>query len=237
MQGFEPGGEYSGLSLSGEELSGTDLAGATFAGCSFTKIAFDGVDAQGVTFERCRFSECDLSNMDASDSRWDTVIIQGSKLLGVNLADAVLRSLQAWDCLARLVGCFGAGVRDATFKQCDLAESDWRGSRLSDVAVVDCDLSGALFQPKERQRVDIRGSRVNGSFGLSDIRGVRLGTDQLLVLASAAAREAGATVDDDSVADLDELPGGRKVVALQPRDPEVGLEGVRQARAQLEGRQ
>lgn len=65
-----------------------------------------------------------------------------------------------------------------------------------------CNLTAVSFHRATGIRVDIRGSTLSGSFGLEDVNGFRLGTDQLLVPTTALLVKAGGTLDDDTIPDL-----------------------------------
>lgn len=232
---FEVDGEYSDVSLSREDLRETIADGANFTDCRFHAVNFSGASMARTSFERCTFSDCDVSNVDLSDTTLDTVAFRGVKMLGSSFAEATIRSLQASACVARLVSFFQASLRNTTLIDCDLTEGDFRGGRLVDVALVRCDLSSVSIGGAKAQRVDARGSIVDGSFSLADCEGFVLGTDQLLALARALARSVGAQVDDDEPPGLDELPGAREVAALVDVDPEVARRGLQEARERLAG--
>lgn len=238
---FDADGEYSHISITNEDLQGICADGSSFSDCKFQGVELAGASLARTTFERCAFVGCDLSNVDLSDSVIDTVILRDSKLLGASFAEATIRGVQAAGCLGRLVSFFRASVRNTTLIDCDLSEADLREGRIVDVALVRCDLSSVSFVRADVQRLDLRGSVLDGSFSLADTKGFVVGTEQLMVLARALARDVGTTVNDDEVPGPAELPGGRETATLvgvdsdvdSKVDPEVARRGLREARAQL----
>jgi uncharacterized protein YjbI with pentapeptide repeats len=230
---FDSDSEYSGISVSNEDLQGLSADGSTFTDCRFQTVEFAGASFVRTSFEQCAFTGCDLSNANLSDAAIDTVVFRDCKLMGASFAEATLRGVQASGCLARLVSFFQASLRNTTLIDCDLNEGDFRGGRLVDTALVRCDLSSVSFGRADVQRLDLRGSMLDGSFSLADAKGFVVGTDQLLVLALALARSVGTSVNDDEVPGPGELPGARETATLVVVDPGAAKRGLREARAQL----
>lgn len=225
--------DYEDLVISGESLAGADLASASFRGCEFTQVAFAGAQLQQVTFEHCRFAGCDLANADLGEAVLDTVTVRDSKLLGAGFAGAVLRSVQVSDTLCRLASFFRASIRDSSFVGCDLSEADFREATVRLSAIVGSDLSSVSFAGSDVRQLDIRDSVLDGSISLTECRGFVVSSAQLVPLAAAVLQKVGATVNDDTVPEPAELPGGGEVGRLQPVNREAAQRGLAAARAQL----
>jgi len=230
-----PDSEYEDQHISGEVLVDVDLSGSTFHRCTFDKVQMPSTALVGVTFERCRFVGCDMSNSDIGDSTFECVLVEDSKLLGVNLAEAKLRGVQVVDSLCRLMSFFRASVWDTSFIGCDFGESDFREATVRSSAWVRCDLSSTSYVNADVRQLDIRESVLNGSLSLTQCRGFTVSSAQLIPLAAALVREVGATLNDEETPGPAELPGGREVSQLKAVDPGVLQAGLRDARAQLRG--
>jgi hypothetical protein len=95
------------------------------------------------------------------------------------------------------------------FEDCDLTGADLLGARLTDVRFVGCRLDGVEFASVWTEgTVALHGSTFEGASGLSDLRGLVIGHDQVLPMALPILAAHGVRIDDDYLEGPDD-PGGR----------------------------
>jgi uncharacterized protein YjbI with pentapeptide repeats len=84
----------------------------------------------------------------------------------------------------------------AEFQSCDLRDADFYGGRLPSTSFLKCDLAGV-----ELSKADVAGSRLNGSTfegikGAESLRGVIIGSEQVIPTALAVFGALNIVVDD-----------------------------------------
>jgi uncharacterized protein YjbI with pentapeptide repeats len=137
-----------------------------------------------VTFEdavlvRVQFRMCRLSGVQLACARAKDVLVTDSKGDGINLRMAK--------------------VERSGFVDCELSELDAGAATLSNIDFVRCNLTKASFHRAKLSRIALHGSRVEAMQGLETVRGLVIGSDQLLAMAATAFAALGITVDDDHV--------------------------------------
>lgn len=180
---------------------GGDRAGVEATRMSLDTVRCDGLHIPGARLARLQahttwWEDCDLSNADLGGAGLRHCVMRRTRLTGLGFAEASLRDALVEDCKLDLANLRFARLERVTFRHCVLGDADFSGSTQRDVRYDGCDLRAAQFSQARLQRVDLRGSRLEGLGGLGDLRGARIGNEQLLELAPALAAHLGLRVED-----------------------------------------
>lgn len=164
--------ELTGLQLTGLELTDLRLLDVVLVDCELSGASLSGARWERVVFRRCRMSGLVAAELQASDVRLD-----GCKLDQAWLRSAVLDRCELVDCQLEGADLYGARVTRTVFRRCDLTEVD--------VSASDFEL------------VSLHGSTVDRLKGADALRGLVIGSDQLVPLALPILAARQIRVDDD----------------------------------------
>jgi uncharacterized protein YjbI with pentapeptide repeats len=179
-------GDFSGVDLShialqqarlgGVTFTGTRLVRTTFIDCVIFDSEFSGAVFEECRFERVEFRRCRMSGLQAQGSRFTDVAMVDCKLDGANFR------MTAWE--------------RAELRDCNLADADFYSAQLPGSIVQGCDLTNV-----ELSKCGLAGSRLHGSRfeavrGADALRGVVIGSDQLIPTALAVFGALGIRVED-----------------------------------------
>ncbi|MEO6120941.1 MAG: pentapeptide repeat-containing protein [Acidimicrobiales bacterium] len=169
-----------------------DVAASTVVGVRLAGAAFRRVSITDTVFDRC-----DLSGVLLGTASLSRVELRDCRLSGLNLGGAQLTDV-------RLVGCRmdGASLRMASgqhlcFEDCGMAGSDFTGATFARARLFDCDLTGAVFSQARLDGARLHGSTLEAIIGGGALRGVVIGSGQLLSMAMLALAAMGVRIDDD----------------------------------------
>jgi uncharacterized protein YjbI with pentapeptide repeats len=188
--------------LLGVEVSG-DFAGAEYALLTLRESRIAGVVLTGsrllrATFVDCVVADSDLSGAVFDDCRFDRVEFRHSRLSGMQAHGSRFVDVALLDCKAdganfRMTGWERAELRDTC-----LAESDFYGAKLRASRIHGCDLTQVELSKCDLTGSQLQRSQLDGIRGADSLRGVTIGTDQVVPAALALFTAFGITVDDDA---------------------------------------
>jgi len=195
LDAFVAGAELELVRLSG------DRADVEAPRLSLDTVRCDALHIPGARLARLQghttwWEDCDLSNADLAGAGLRHCVMRRTRLTGVSFAEASLRDALVEDCKLDLANLRFAHLERVTFRNCVLADADFSGSTQRAVRYEGCDLRATQFSQARLDRVDLRGSRLEGIGGIGDLRGARIGNEQLLELAPALAAHLGLRVED-----------------------------------------
>jgi uncharacterized protein YjbI with pentapeptide repeats len=87
--------------------------------------------------------------------------------------------------------------KSAEFHDCELIEADFYESSLPSSRFRNCDLSGAQLSKANLSGSQLNGSRLDGIQGAEGLRGVMIGSDQVIPVALAVFGELHIAVNDE----------------------------------------
>jgi uncharacterized protein YjbI with pentapeptide repeats len=180
-------GDYSGVEIKLAEVAGcrieraqltsgrlfrSHLVDCIAVACDFSGLVLDDCSIRRVEFRGCRFS-----GIQAQHSRFEDVAFFDCKVDGANFR------MTKWE--------------SVEFRHCDLVDTDFYGSTLPGSRFESCDLTGAQFS-----KADLTGTRLHGSTldrigGADSLRGVIIGSDQVVPVALAVFGTLTIVVDDE----------------------------------------
>jgi uncharacterized protein YjbI with pentapeptide repeats len=181
--GGQPGEWPGGVEIERSVLSGLRLTGQELAGLVLLDVVFE---------------ECELSGATCTDARWERVVFRRCRMSGL-----VATELRGTD--LRFDGCKldQAWLRSASLDRCELVDCDLRGADLYGAHVTRsifrrCDLSDVEVSASEMERVSLHGSTLDRLKGADALRGLTIGSDQLVPLAVPILGAMRIRVDDDT---------------------------------------
>lgn len=190
-----------------EQLDGTAYAG----------IALDewqvGV---GTTIDGCRFTGLELGSWTLRGARIVESVFDGVDVPVVSAARATLRDVEIRDCRFGSIEAYDGAWRGIRFTRCKLGFVNLRATELLDVAFVDCTIDEIDLLDATARRVafagsrigalnvggatltdvDLRGADLREVVGMAGLRGATISSEQLQLMASALAEQAGLRVED-----------------------------------------
>lgn len=158
-----------------------ELASCVLASTSWTRARFADT----------LFDDCDLANARLERSAAHRVVLERSRLTGLDASGSDLLDVDARHATADRSSWRGASVERARFEDCGLASSDWTGARLRDVSFIRCDLTGADFTAATMERVSFEACVLAGLNGVDGLRGARVDSANLVDLAAMLAGALG----------------------------------------------
>jgi uncharacterized protein YjbI with pentapeptide repeats len=182
ISGDYGGSEFSLLALRGCRLAGVTLTGSRLVRGELVDCLIVDSDLSGAFLDDCRlrrveFRGCRMSGLQAQGTAFVDVALVDCKVDGANFR------MTSWE-RAELVDC-------------QLVESDFYAARLPGSRVHGCDLSRA-----ELTKCDLSGSRLqrstlDGIRGGESLRGVTIGSAQMIPAAVAVFQAMKIVVSDD----------------------------------------
>lgn len=160
----------AGVDMSGSRLSPVDFTDVEFTEVDLSNATVDVGTARRVAWERCRAVGLRLTlgraeDFYASDCRLDYATIEIQRVKG----------------LVVLQGC---SLREAVIS-----------GDLSNVLLLDCDLTAAEFAARRAEGCDLRGSELGGARGFVSLRGAKISAEQAVSVAEVLAAETGLLVE------------------------------------------
>lgn len=154
---FDQQDEFSDQAFEALEEKGSIVDGSTFEDCVFVKCSFTHAVFKGCRFVDCQFDGCDLSNLQVTASVFRGTSFNGSKLIGVNWANAASVSRLSFDSSRLDLSSFvGMDLRNTRIHACSAREADFADSNLSDSDCSHTDFAGARFANTNLKKADFR---------------------------------------------------------------------------------
>jgi uncharacterized protein YjbI with pentapeptide repeats len=184
--GAEVSGSFAGASVSHLDITGCHLRGAVLTGAEIDRLRLtdtvvedcelSGAVLSRLVAVRVEFRRCRLSSLVGAGGDFKDVRIVDCKLDQANFR------MTAWE--------------RSVFDGCLLAGADFGSGRLAGTRIHRCDLTGADFSKATLDGVSLHGSTLDGVRGGESLRGVVIGSDQVLPLAFPVFAALGIRIDD-----------------------------------------
>lgn len=182
---LESGDAWDGVRAGADVEVGEAVFDAQLRATIWTDAQLVGRRLAGLTGADVRFVRGDLAGLVIEDCELTRVVFESCRLSGAIFAGATLQEVEFVDCIASRADFRMASLRRAAASGTNLREADFYGSRLTDVRFSSCDLSGAGFQTARPERLDLRGSTVEGLRGVDSLGETRIDEGQVLPLGAA----------------------------------------------------
>ncbi len=179
------------------DFTGADLSSLAFSRCRLDHVALTGCHLLRASLVDCVVVDAELSGAVLEECRFERVEFQRCRLSGVQAQGSRFRDTAMLDCKAD-----GGNFRMTVWESgelCDsnLIESDFYGAQLLDCRIHGCDLSNVELSKATLTGSRMHRSRLDGVRGGDSLRGVTIGSDQIIPVALAIFAAVGVRVDDD----------------------------------------
>ncbi len=192
------GGEYFDGVLTDADLDGADLAHTRFVRCTLQRVRLTAADLRGATLIDVTLEDCELSGVGLHEATLTRVAIRAGRAVGADLSNASLGHVRVVDVRFDDVNLRFASLEHVVMEDTSLVEADATEATFQAVALHRCDLTRLeLGKVKVEGRLDLRGSRLEGTRGVAALRKVRIGTDQVVPYAVRVFAETEVVIDDD----------------------------------------
>ncbi|WP_340064687.1 pentapeptide repeat-containing protein [Ascidiimonas aurantiaca] len=147
-----------------------------YENCLFTRCKMGGTDLSGISFTECTFVETDLSATRLMGTALRGVHFEDCKMMGLkfNHCDPFLFSIKCSRCTLNFASFFQCDLTRSHFKGCRLIDVDFAEANLTEVCLDQCDLQGAQFENTLLRKCDFRTAyNVSLSLEMNDLKGAR----------------------------------------------------------------
>jgi uncharacterized protein YjbI with pentapeptide repeats len=197
--------------LDGVRLSDANLVDREFKSFTVSSSRVDGLRLTSSKIGLFRLTDVVLDRCELAGTILTTASMRRVSFRNCRLSGVVAPELDAKDATFRDCKLRGAWFRMAAFERCefvncDMGEADFYTATLAHSRLVRCDLDGVHVSKARFKDVALHGSTLEGIQGAGDLRGVVIGSDQLIALAHPIFAALNITVDDDYFGG-DDLPG------------------------------
>jgi uncharacterized protein YjbI with pentapeptide repeats len=159
---------------------------------------FDGVQLTGSRLARdCMVTACDLSGAVFEDSSFRRVEFRGCRLSGVQAQHSLFKDVAFFDCKMDGANLKMTEWEAAELQNCALVDADFYEASLPGCRLEGCDLSGVQLSKADLTGVSLRGSVLERIQGAESLRGVTIGSDQVIPTALVVFGALNIVVDDD----------------------------------------
>jgi uncharacterized protein YjbI with pentapeptide repeats len=137
-----------------------------------------------------------LTGTGLAETSWTDAAFVASAAAGVEAFGAEFRRVTFHGCKLDSVNFRDAALTEVTFDDCLLREVDFTGATLARTAFPRSRLVGATFAHTTLDQVDLRGTELGITTDTVSLRGARITTAQLVVMAPLLAETMGIAVSD-----------------------------------------
>lgn len=172
-------------------FSETKLVASSFEHCQFYDCRFAGADLRETRFEHCSFfsaksgAGADFRYAQMREARFDNCNLSGSRFIGANLFDIVIKDCKANGAVfreAEFAHGYGqstpvvrASIINSILNDADFSDLNLEGATLERSSFVNADLSGSIFLGADMTGCDLSHAQLSRTnFDQTDLRRARL---------------------------------------------------------------
>nr|WP_239579027.1 pentapeptide repeat-containing protein [Microlunatus panaciterrae] len=140
---------------------------------------------------------CDLANAEFTESGWQRLLVERSRLTGLQLAGCTVQNVRFVDDVIDLSNWRFAKLARVVFERCSLTGSDWNTARLENVLFDSCDLTDAQFSSATTSRTRFQQCTLDGLRGVASLSGSVIDPVNVVDLSLQLAAALGITIATD----------------------------------------
>ena len=161
------------------ELSGAKTESVSFEKCTFKNCDFSGAVFIDCEFIECHFIQCNLSVAKLGFSKFNDVIFEDCKAIGIDWTRAAWPEIGLFSPI-RFSGCiindsifFGLNLKNLVIEKCKAKDVDFRDGSFRSANFTSTDFSNSLFRGTDLKdadfteavnyQIDINNNRINGA--------------------------------------------------------------------------
>jgi uncharacterized protein YjbI with pentapeptide repeats len=179
------------------DFAGSELHLVAFRQCRVESATFTASRLTRAAFVDCVVVDSDLSGVLLEDGRLERVEFLRCRLSGLQAPKSQFTDVAFVDCKADAAAFRMTTWERAEFRDCNLVESDFYGAKLPGSRIQGCDLTRADFSKADLTRSRLQRSNLTDLRGGDALRGVTLGSDQLIPAALALFAVMKIHIDDE----------------------------------------
>jgi uncharacterized protein YjbI with pentapeptide repeats len=141
-------------------------------------------------------SRCNLANVRARSAHAERVVIDSSRLTGIDFAEGALADVSFRDCRIDLAAFGFAVLKRVSFEDCVLTGTDFLEAQLEAVRFHGCDLREADMRGARMKQCELRGCELAGLQGVESLRGAAMEWSDIVGMAGVWAAALGIEVLD-----------------------------------------
>ncbi|MCC4798205.1 hypothetical protein BCT30_00605 [Enterovibrio norvegicus] len=160
MQTIESNNEYYNETFNKLELNDETLTQCEFEECEFIDCHFSSTEFRSSKFINCTFTRCNLSLLKIPFSKFNEVVFNACKMVGIDWTRAewptyrVDAELKFTQCILTDASFFGLTLHSLTLSECKLHDVDFRDGDFTESTLTYCDFDRAQFMRTNLQNVD-----------------------------------------------------------------------------------
>lgn len=159
---LESRAQYDNFTLSGVSFAGQSAERVHINQAHFKRVNWGSTICPTLRLTDVRFSTCDLAAAQWHQSIWRRVVVEDSRLLGVQVIEGDLQEVHFRDCTLSSALFRMARFQKVVFEDCNLREADFYEADLTGVRFRRCDLRGASLLKATLKDTDLRTCQVEG---------------------------------------------------------------------------
>jgi uncharacterized protein YjbI with pentapeptide repeats len=183
--------------VEGAELGRFEASGVRFETAALKGVDLAGSRVPGLGLTHSLVVDCNLSNVHARGADFYRVVVERSRMTGIELAEGTLQDVTVRGCKVDMASFGFARLARVTFEDCLMAGAEFLEARLDSVRFEACDLSGADFRGATLGSCELRRCDLAELRGVERLRGAALEWHRIVEMAGVWAAALGIDVLED----------------------------------------
>ncbi|MBE1275331.1 pentapeptide repeat-containing protein [Enterovibrio baiacu] len=160
MQTIESNNEYYNETFNKLELNDEAFTQCEFEECEFIDCHFSSAEFRSSKFINCTFTRCNLSLLRIPFSKFNEVVFNACKMVGIDWTRAewptyrVDAELTFTQCILTDASFFGLTLHSLSMTECKLHDVDFRDGDFTESTLTYCDFDRAQFMRTNLQNAD-----------------------------------------------------------------------------------
>ena len=136
------------------------IQGNTYEDCTFQSCDWGDANLSGDVFADCIFIECSFNANATLLTSFQSVKFERCKIMGLKFSDCsqLLLEMKFSDSKVEYCGFQNLKTQNLDFNACSLLDADFYNANIKGVRIIECDLSGAIFDNTILENADLRQS-------------------------------------------------------------------------------
>lgn len=185
------------ISLTGADASGLQAKSLGIDEATLEKVLLIEARLEKFSLSDGELKACDLSAARCSESSLIRVHTIGGRMTGVDFSRSTIKDVIFEDCKLDMANFRFSKLTRVQFINCHLTETDFQAAELTDVEFQISHLEKVDFGQCKIKNVDARSSDLIDIRGWQYLRGLKIDSTQLVMVAPQLAAGLGIKIEDD----------------------------------------
>ena len=194
VDGSLSGQQFEQIALQACDLSGRDARDLRLDNVRLHETDLSELEARGFTLRDGVVTNGTWSNIQAIEGAFVRVEAVGVRATGANFSEATLSDVLFSNCRLDLALFRFAKLDRVVFDGCRIEDADFYGATFTSVVFEHCFLTNADFDRATFRRCEVRGGDLSGLRGVESLRGVRMGSPEVMQIAPLLADAHGIAI-------------------------------------------